>query len=224
MNQVRKPVPFDFDALREWSKQELLDWIEDGQYGELIMDPPIQQLDPAGNRKAVKVLPRTREDRARKRANLVPFTEFHASAEIGAAYKRLKDRGHRNPRNKTSILAEMMRHAGSGDWLNIYTKALEKWLPRKRNDQKTRVWTEWSAPAGSQGETDGEHGWLHREGGHEWIISTTEPRPPERVEVPEEEIVWAISKDGSAMSEALGFRTACAWVARQIDEEQAQAK
>ena len=145
MNQDReaRPIPFDFDSLRSWSKQELLDWIEDGQYGEFIMDPPMQQPDPEGRRKAVKIVPRTRADRERKRANLVPIWEFHAAYEISAAYRRLKAKGHRNPRNKTALLTEMMRHAGP-DWLDIYTKVLEKRLP----DRPARPPEAGTAPTG----------------------------------------------------------------------------
>ena len=124
---MSQPVPFDFDALRGWSKQEILDWIWDGEYCEFIMDPPMDQPAIERKRKFVMRRPRTREDRKSKLANLIPITEFHAKAEIGAAYRRLKNKGNRDPRNKTVLLREMICYT-TPDWLNIYTDALDKWL------------------------------------------------------------------------------------------------
>ena len=124
---MSKPLPFDLERLRSWSKEEIVEWIEDGQYIELVFDPPLGQPDPEGRRRPVMVRPKNRAERERRRSKLVPVMEFHAVHEMGAGYKRLKEKGHRNPRDPRTLLREMMKKADPS-LLDLYSEVLDKKL------------------------------------------------------------------------------------------------
>ena len=55
------------------------------------------------------------------------FIEFHAVHEMVAAYKRLKAKGNRTPRDKRALLFEMMADADPS-MLDLYSKVIDKKL------------------------------------------------------------------------------------------------
>ena len=124
---MSEPLPFDMDLLRSWSKEEIVEWIEDGQYISIVYDPPFDQPDLEGRRRPVMVRPKNRAERERERSKMIPLIEFHAVHEMVAAYKRLKAKGNRTPRDKRALLFEMMADADPS-MLDLYSKVIDKKL------------------------------------------------------------------------------------------------
>ena len=72
----------------------------------------------------------------------------------------------------------------------------------KRSDERNRVWSVWVG-------SGGRRGWKSSDGVYEWIISTSGSGH-------DDEIAWAISKDGMEVGTVVAFQAACAWIARRI--------
>ncbi len=128
---MSKKPDFDLDELRSWSKDEIVEWVADGQYAEFIYDPPAGQPDPEGRRLCVFIRPKNRAQRKRERSRLVPALEFHAGWEVEGAYRRLVSLGVKKP-SRDALIAEVML---SADALNrplieaLY-KAVNDWFDR----------------------------------------------------------------------------------------------
>ena len=127
-NDTTKP-PFDLERLRSWTKEEIIEWIEDGQYVKLVYSPQLDQPDLEGKRRVILIRPENRADRQRKMRKMIPSLEWHAVQEMRAAFRRLK--GHRNPKDPRSLLFEMMDYADPS-LLDLYTDVLEKRLGKHR--------------------------------------------------------------------------------------------
>ena len=121
--------PFDLERLRSWTKEEIIEWIEDGQYVKLVYSPQLDQPDLEGKRRVILIRPENRADRQRKMRKMIPAPEWHAVQEMQAAFRRLK--GHRNPKDPRSLLFEMMDYADPS-LLDLYTDVLEKRLGKHR--------------------------------------------------------------------------------------------
>ena len=126
--QTTNAPPFDFERLRSWTKEQIIEWIEDGQYVELVYDPPFDHPDLDGKRRVVLIRPENRTDRERKMSRMIPFLEWHAVQEMHAAHGRLKAKGHRNPKDRAALLREMMNKAADPALLDLYTDVVDKRL------------------------------------------------------------------------------------------------
>jgi len=119
---------FDVEKLCSWTKDQIIEWYMDGQYCNFIYDPPIGEPDLEERRRVALISPLGREEREQKISRMVTPWQFHAGNELWTAYKRLKDKGHRNPRDRAALLTEMMRNAGV-EWLDIFTDEIDRRIP-----------------------------------------------------------------------------------------------
>ena len=127
---ARCKPPFDFERLRSWTKDQIVEWIEDGQYAEFVYDPPFDQPAIDKERRVVLIRPENRPDRDQKMNRFVPVLEWHATQEMYAADRRLKAKGHRNPGDRTALLHEMMDRAANPEVLDMFTDVIDKHFGR----------------------------------------------------------------------------------------------
>jgi len=129
--ELKKP-DFDLDELRQWTKDEIIEWYADGQYTEFIYDPPAGEPDPEKRRRCVLARPRNRAQRKKERGRLVSAMEFHAGVEIANARRRLASHGVKDPSRATLELEVMLSaDVRSQDLIDALQRAVNNWFDRQ---------------------------------------------------------------------------------------------